>query len=111
MLKRSFTAVIERNVVVDGKLVSEPYETAWAGEARWFVHVLSGDPDTTLTIHSEISPDGLTWCPHEAEAVQRTGPGLVSLPLKMLSPWQRLVLVTQPSARPIKVIAYLTLRE
>lgn len=111
MLKRSFTAVVERNVLVDGRLETEPYETAWAGEGRWFVHVLAADADTRLQIRSEISPDGLTWCPHEAAPVERTGPGLLSLPLRLLSPWQRLVLATQPGARQIKVIVYLTLRE
>lgn len=111
MLKRSFTAVIERNVTVQGRLETEPYETAWAGEARWFVHVLAGDATTELQIASEISPDGLTWCPHEAKPAKRIGPGLITLPLTMLSPWQRLVLTTQPASSPIKVIVYLTLRE
>lgn len=111
MLKRSFTAVVERNVTVQGRLETEPYETAWAGEARWFVHVLSADAGTELRIASEISPDGLTWCPHEAASVSRRGPGLLSLPLTLLSPWQRLVLTTEPSAQAIKVIVYLTLRE
>jgi hypothetical protein len=111
MLKRSFTAVVERNVTFQGRLETEPYETAWAGEARWFVHVLAGGPKTKLTIASEISPDGLTWCPHEAKSVSRIGPGIVSLPLTMLSPWQRLVLTTPPKTKPIKVIVYLTLRE
>ena len=111
MLKRSFTAVVERNVTVSGRLETEPYETAWAGEARWFVHVLSADPKTTLQIASEISPDGLTWCPHEAPAAKRLGPGLITLPLTMLSPWQRLVLTSQPAEDPVKVIVYLTLRE
>jgi hypothetical protein len=111
MLKRSFTAVIERNITFQGRLVSEPYETAWASEARWFVHVLSADAKTRLQIASEISPDGLTWCPHEATSLSRIGPGLVCLPLKMLSPWQRLILTTEPDANPVKVIVYLTLRE
>ncbi|MEJ1160452.1 hypothetical protein [Prosthecomicrobium sp. N25] len=110
MLKRSFTAVVERNVTVEGRLETEPYETGWAGEARWFVHVLAADADTVLRIASEISPDGLTWCAHEADPVSRRGPGLVSLPLTMVGPWQRLVLTTEPAA-PIKVIVYLTLRE
>ncbi len=110
MLNRAFTAVIERNVIVEGRLETEPYETAWASEARWFVHVLAAGAETKLTITSEISPDGLTWCAHESDGVTRTGPGLLSLPLKMLSPWQRLVLTTSP-ADPIKVIVYLTLKE
>jgi hypothetical protein len=111
MLKRAFTAVIERNIAIQGRCETEPYETAWAGEARWFVHVLSGDVNTVLNIASELSPDGLTWCPHEAAPVKRVGPGLVTLPLSMPGPWQRLILTTDPSAGPIKVIVYLTLRE
>ena len=111
MLKRSFTAVVERNVTFHGRLETEPYETAWAGEARWFVHVLSAEAQTALSIASEISPDGLTWCPHEAVPVSRVGPGLLSLPLTMLSPWQRLVLTAEPQADAVKVIVYLTLRE
>lgn len=109
MLNHAFTAVVERNVLVEGRLETEPYETAWAGEGRWFVHVLSAEPDAKLDIASQISPDGLTWCPHESHPVSRTGPGLLSLPLHDLSPWQRLVL-TSPSARPLKVIVYLCLK-
>jgi hypothetical protein len=109
MLNHAFTAVIERNVAIDGKLVTEPYETAWAEEGRWFVHVLAAEPDAKLEIASEISPDGLTWCPHESQPVSRMGPGLLSLPLRALSPWQRLVL-TSPSTRPLKVIVYLCLK-
>jgi hypothetical protein len=111
MLKRAFTAVIERNVLVEGRLETEPYETAWAGEARWFVHVLDADPSTILTIVSEISPDGLTWCEHEAGPAELRGSGLVSLPLTLISPWQRLVLTTRDGTRPPKVIVYLTLKE
>ena len=37
--------------------------------------------------------------------------GLITLPLTMLSPWQRLVLTSQPAEDPVKVIVYLTLRE
>lgn len=108
MLKRAFTAVIERNVVVQGRLESEPYETAWAGEARWFVHVLSAEPATKLQIESQLSPDGITWCAHESAPANHTGPGLFSLPLKMPGPYQRLVLTASAAA---KVIVYLTLRE
>lgn len=111
MMKRSFTAVVERNVTVTGSLESEPYETGWAGEARWFVHVLAADPQTTLQIASEISPDGLTWCPHEAAPAKHAGPGLFSLPVPMPGPWQRLVVTARPETDPVKVIVYLTLRE
>ena len=40
MMRQSFTAVLERNVTFSEALVSEPYEVAWAREARVFVRAL-----------------------------------------------------------------------
>jgi hypothetical protein len=110
MLSRSFTAVIERNVTFDDVFTTEPYETAWAVEARWFVHVLDASPGASIEIASEVSPEGITWCPHEARPVGLQGRGLVTLALTQVGPWQRLKgCVTGPDAQ-VKVIVYLTLR-
>jgi hypothetical protein len=111
MLNRAFTAVIERNVEIAGRLESEPYETAWASVGRWFVNVLKAGQATGVRIAAEVSPDGLTWCPHEAPSVERRGPGLVSLPLTQLGPWQRLVVTADNDPVPTKVIVYLCLKE
>jgi hypothetical protein len=111
MLKRAFTAVVERNVVVNGRLETEPYETPWASEARWFVYVLQAGPSAAVQISAEVSPDGLTWCPHEAAPAERRGPGLLSLPLTALGPWQRLVVTADQAPMPPKVIVYLCLKE
>ena len=109
MLRRSFTAAIERNVDFTDGFVSEPYETGWAIEARWFVNVLAGAPDAEVEITAETSPDGLAWCAHEATPVTRTGPGLMTLPLANLGPWQRLVFRVR-GAESVRGICYLTLK-
>jgi hypothetical protein len=58
------TAVIEQNATIEaGDFFTEPYETAWASEARWFVYCESTDLDMRATVTIEISPEGLTWCP------------------------------------------------
>ena len=39
-MRESFTAVLERNRTLAGEFATEPYEAAWAAEARWFVRTL-----------------------------------------------------------------------
>jgi hypothetical protein len=109
MLRRSFTAVPERNVAIDDGFTTEPYETAWAVEARWFVHVLEAPPGARIAFSSETSPEGLTWCAHEAAEVQHAGTGLSTLALTQVGPWQRLRFRVE-GAGSVRAIVYLTLK-
>jgi hypothetical protein len=109
MLRRSFTAVPERNVALFDGFTTEPYETAWAVEARWFVHVLEAPSGARLRFSSETSPEGLTWCPHEAAPVVLTGEGLATLAVGQIGPWQRLRFSLQ-GASSVRAIVYLTLK-
>ena len=90
MLKAAHTAVVERNVALTDGFRTEPYETAWATEVRWFVHVLDGTPEAELKIQSQTSPEGLTWCDHEIDATVGKGLGLITLAVRSPGPWQRL---------------------
>lgn len=109
MLRRSFTAVPERNVQIADGFTTEPYETAWAVEARWFVHVLDAHPEARISYVAETSPEGLTWCAHEAPAAAHAGVGLSSLPLTQVGPWQRLRFRVE-NAESVRAIVYLTLK-
>jgi len=60
-LRRSYTAVIERNVRWQGAFVSEPYEAAWASEAIYFLRALALDPGLRATAQVQISADGIHW--------------------------------------------------
>ncbi len=66
-MRESHTAVVERNVVLEGTFATEPYEVAWASEAIYFLRVLAS-PEIPIPayIHLEytvdISPDGIHWC-------------------------------------------------
>ena len=76
-MHESTTAVIERNAVWEGEFATEPWETAWAREAIFFVRALQGPPTEDpaavgpteesraaplLSARVQISPDGMHWC-------------------------------------------------
>jgi len=109
MVRRSFTAVLERNVAFRGPFATEPYETAWAAEARWFVRVLriAG----SLTAVPQISPDGLEWCDEGSAGVRADQPGLYSFALRDFGHWLRLRGEVAGENAEATVIIYLALKE
>ena len=60
-LRRSYTAIVERNVRWQGEFASEPYETAWASEAIFFARALEVSPDFSGSARVQISADGIRW--------------------------------------------------
>ncbi|MDE2855416.1 MAG: hypothetical protein OXN88_14680 [Chloroflexota bacterium] len=60
-LRRSYTATVERNVIWKGEFASEPYESAWASEAIFFVRALDVSPDFSGGARVQISADGIHW--------------------------------------------------
>ncbi|MFB9836311.1 hypothetical protein [Actinoallomurus acaciae] len=120
-MRQSLTAVIERNTTLTGEFTTEPYEVAWAGEARWFVRVLGATGRSPrLIARTQISPDGLHWC--DLDGIDQTvspadGP-LHSWPAADFGGWLRLrgtVADEGPGRSPdeaagIKVLIYLALK-
>lgn len=93
-MRQSFTAVIERNATLTGEFATEPYEAAWAREARWFVRVLdSAGRAPRMLVRTQISPDGLHWCDLDAGTEQSVDPAdgpLHSWPAEGFGGWLRL---------------------
>lgn len=140
-MRHSFTAVIEKNATFHKDFETEPYECAWASEARWFVHVLemggvlhsSIDDETTaafavvneeatsLSVRVQVSPDGLTWCDEgtqlgasddqSASYVPIFAPGLYSVPLRDFGGWLRLDCSLRGVDPRIRLMIYLVLKE
>jgi len=50
-MRQSHTAVIERNVEWTASFTTEPYETAWATEAIFFVRILHVGSLSSLRFH------------------------------------------------------------
>ena len=59
-LRRSYTAVVERNREWRGLFATEPYEAAWASEAIFFIRALDSSGTLASTdwgqAHVQISP-------------------------------------------------------
>lgn len=60
-MRNSQTAVLERNTTFDGTFATEPFETGWAREARWFFQVLDRTGAPRVELRTQVSPDGLNW--------------------------------------------------
>ena len=60
-LRRSYTAIVERNVLWEGEFASEPYEAAWASEALFFVRALDTSAGFMGSARLQISADGIHW--------------------------------------------------
>lgn len=89
-MRQSLTVVVERNARLSGSFRTEPYEAAWATEARWFVRTLRrGTPETRVRVVTQISPDGLHWCDLDHERDLGTE-SLASWPSERFGGWLRL---------------------
>lgn len=111
-MQQSLSVVLERNARLSGPFTTEPYEAAWAREARWFVRVLDAEQGTTLSATTQISPDGLHWCDLDDSSGTIDGRGLVSWPAREFGGWLRIKGSVEGSSdgAVAKVLIYLVLK-
>ncbi len=110
-MKRTFTAVIERNRRMTADFDTEPYEAGWASEARWFVRVMEIDEGARLSFTPQISPDGLFWCDEGSAPMTADAAGVVSMPLRGFGQWLRLRCRAAGGSAGARIMIYLTLKE
>ena len=111
MLRRSFTAVLEKGSTFSADFSTEPYEVGWALEARWFVRVLRADEGVEIVLAAQVSPDGSTWCDAGNAPIRMSGVGLASLPLRNFGSWLRLDARLTGVPGSVTIIIYLALKE
>ena len=109
-MRTSLTAVIEQANAYTTDFSTEPYETAWALEARWFVNVLEIAEGSTVSLSPQISPDGLTWCEEGLAPLVFAATGLQSLPLTNFGGWLRLQATFTGDHPSAKFLIYLALK-
>lgn len=115
-MQQTLSVVLERNTVLKGEFATEPYEVAWAREARWFVRLLDlRGAHTRVEARTQISPDGLHWCDLDDSGVDLREPGLVSWPAREFGGWLRLKGMVSGEDGPAedaaaKVLIYLVLK-
>ena len=90
-MRQSQSAILERGVDLAGVHETEPFEVAWAGEARWYVQFLRPAPGTRVEFRVQISPDGINWIDHEGMApLESEAVGFLSIPVEGFGHWLRL---------------------
>ena len=111
-MRHAFTAVIEKNATFQGDFETEPYECAWASEARWFIHVaeLEGD-GASLSARVQVSPDGLAWCDGGSAFEPISAPGMSSMPVRDFGGWLRLDCGLEGADPRVRLMIYLVLKE
>lgn len=110
-MRQTQTAVLERGVLLESDLATEPFEAGWATEARWFVQVLEGGGSGRMTLRTQISPDGLDWVDAEGAPLEAPDAGTVTLPARDFGHWLRLALTRSGEGEPPLVRVYLALKE
>ncbi|BCJ27430.1 hypothetical protein [Actinocatenispora sera] len=98
-MRHAQTAVLERGAEFTGEFATEPYELPWAAEARFFVQVIDPIPGT-VTLTTQLSPDGLNWIDAEhlaAVELDTTGVGMVTWRVREFGGWLRLRGVARPA--------------
>ena len=107
MVRRSYTAVVERNVQWSGTFATEPYEVGWASEAIFFIRVLEGS-GAGVDAKVQITPDGMHWC-DEGSTVRLPEQGLTAFcKVTHFGNWIRL---TGEAETEVKVLVTLSLKE
>lgn len=110
MVRQSYTAVIERNVVFEEVLTTEPYECGWASEAIFYVRKLEASGlEDQVVLWVQISPDGMHWC-NEGTTLRITGAEVDCCKVTHFGNWLRLRGDLPVGAR-VKVIVTLALKE
>ena len=103
---QSQTAILERNTTFAADFATEPFETGWAREARWFFQVLSSDDDPQVELTTQVSPDGLTWV--DLDDPIRADDGTTSWPVREFGHWLRIR--GSVTGGSVKVRIYLALK-
>ena len=107
MVKRSYNAVVERNVEWQGAFASEPYEAGWASEAIFFIRALQGSGNGAVA-KVQITPDGTHWCDEGTTIVLPEEGETSYCKVAHFGNWLRIV---GEATTSIKVLVTLSLKE
>lgn len=109
-MNESYTAVVARNDDWLGEWATEPYETAWAAEAIFFVRVLKAEGEArTVSAQVQISPDGMHWADEGSRLDIPVREGVCAVKVAHFGGWLRLAGRTPEGSR-LRVMAYLALK-
>jgi hypothetical protein len=104
-LQNIYTSVLARRSPIVDVHRTLPHEAGWATEALVFVQTEGAHPE--LTVHAEVSPDGLNWVARPDVATLREGDNIADLSLTHFGNWLRVVVTGASEAAPATVLIHL----
>ena len=110
MVRRSYTALLERGQPLGGDFATEPHEAGWASEGLFFLRVVDAPVGTSIRARIQISPDGIHWVDEGTKLTTLDG-GLVFARVREFGNWLRIVGCTVPDDSESRVLIYLALKE
>jgi hypothetical protein len=108
MIRRSATHIVERGTSWSGRFATEPWETAWASEAIFFVRRQQGD--AALEAGVQISPDGMNWVDEGSCLSLAADAELAFVRVREFGGWLRLA-GTVADGQSLQVVVSLSLKE
>ena len=106
------TVVLERLRTFEGDFETEPYETAWASEAMFFVriHEISG-AGAALQARVQVSVEGIEWIDEGTSFAPKSEPGNSFVKVTHFGGWLRLACRVGGSDPRVKLTIALALKE
>jgi hypothetical protein len=113
-MRNSMTAVLERDGITGPEYRTEPYEVAWAGEARWFLRVVELPAGVErVDCRVQVSPDGLHWCDVDDAVHSVAAAGVSTWVSREFGGWLRLTATVHgslPAGQQVPALIYLALK-
>ena len=106
------TAVLERHTQLSGRFDSEPFETAWASEALFFIRIedIVGE-NPMLRAKVQISSDGINWIDEGTTFSPITSCGDYFVRVSHFGGWLRLDGEVQGQESRMQATIHLVLKE
>lgn len=102
------TTVLARRVRISDSCTTHPYEAGWAHEGVIFVQTEGEHPP--LTVHLEVSPDGIHWIARPGEVALAAGDALAELPVTNFGNWLRLRIEGAKADAPARVLVHAAMK-
>ena len=111
-MRQYMQAVLERERTFTADFQTEPYETAWAGEAIFYIkaHEVEGESPRLLA-RVQMSADGLDWVDEGTELAPLSEGGVIHARVRHFGGWLRLACRLEGTEPRFTLTIHLILKE
>lgn len=111
-MRKFYNTVLERRVVVDGELITPPYEAGWADTAIFFINNERHDPGFKgFKAKVQIAANGHDWIDEGTAIEMKPSDPVGFLRLSNFGGWLRLVITGAAKGETAEITVHLSLKE